>query len=143
MHASRSDTINFRDGSAKPANQPRHSYSDAERTKAGIVHMFGVHCGKGNEEWHECPNTGKMLGNPALSPLVSGYMVALKRRKVSPNTFSAVLTHQLQAMAGEASASARAITPVRQDSEKECFVLTSARTLCKDCICSTVGTTRP
>ncbi|KAL1671892.1 DNA breaking-rejoining enzyme [Schizophyllum commune] len=82
------------DGKTKPASQRRSGNTTAQKIRAALTYFFGILCGLGNVEWHKDPTTGRMIGNPSISSLVSRYMVGLQRRK-----------------AGEAPTSARAITP--------------------------------
>ncbi|KAL1699071.1 hypothetical protein EV121DRAFT_185656, partial [Schizophyllum commune] len=76
------DNVNFRDSSAKPASQRRNGYSHAQKIRAAITNLFGVKYGLGNMEWHKDPSSGRFIGNPSISPLVSRYMLGLQKRKV-------------------------------------------------------------
>ncbi|KAL1671882.1 DNA breaking-rejoining enzyme [Schizophyllum commune] len=96
------DSINFWDGSDKPADELRNGLSSADKIRASLSFLFGIICGLGTREWKVDPHTGKASGNPSLSPVVGRYMVALKKRK---------------ALSGETPQSARAITPVSRKGE--------------------------
>ncbi|KAG6884566.1 hypothetical protein C0992_006083 [Termitomyces sp. T32_za158] len=89
------DEINL-DGSKKPQDEVRGSYSHAQKMRAAMTYGFGRLEGLGSLPWHRSEVSGKMLGNPSVSNLVSSYMVSLRRRKVR---------------SGETQTSARAITP--------------------------------
>ncbi|KAL1673681.1 DNA breaking-rejoining enzyme, partial [Schizophyllum commune] len=91
----RCDNVNFRDSKPKPASQRRSGYGHAQKIRAATTNLFGVKYGLGSMEWHKDPSTGRFVGNPSISPMVSRYMLGLQRRK---------------AQAGEAPTSARAIT---------------------------------
>lgn len=75
------DSIDFKTGAQKPASQLRSGISTAMKIRAAMTYLFGILCGLGREEWRRDHTTGKMVGNPSISPKVSCYMVALKRRK--------------------------------------------------------------
>ncbi|TRM68005.1 DNA breaking-rejoining enzyme, partial [Schizophyllum amplum] len=92
------DSIDFKTGAQKPASQLRSGISTAMKIRAAMTYLFGILCGLGREEWRRDHTTGKMVGNPSISPKVSCYMVALKRRKA----------HE-----GDCTEASRAITLVR------------------------------
>ncbi|KAL0564048.1 hypothetical protein V5O48_018007 [Marasmius crinis-equi] len=83
------------DGSVKPPDVERSTYTHAQKMRASATFGFGRVCGLGNRAWEVSEVTGKMLGNPSVSQQVSLYMVSLRRRK---------------ARAGETPTSARAVT---------------------------------
>ncbi|KAG6826038.1 hypothetical protein H0H92_001351 [Tricholoma furcatifolium] len=89
------DEINPFDGSKKPSDIVRGSYSHAQKMRAAVTYGFGRLCGLGSLPWHSSEVSERMLGNPSVSSLVSSYMLSLHRRKVR---------------AGETPTSARAIT---------------------------------
>ncbi|KAG6819067.1 hypothetical protein H0H93_015786 [Arthromyces matolae] len=89
------DEMNL-DGSTKPKEVIRQTYSHAQKMRAAATYGFGRLHGLGSLPWHESEISGKKIGNPSVSNEVSSYMVSLRRRKVH---------------GGEASTSARAITP--------------------------------
>jgi hypothetical protein len=70
------------DGSKRPAADERGTYSHAQKMRAAMTYAFGRLHGLGSLPWHESESTGKMLGNPSVSNVVSSYMVSLRRRKV-------------------------------------------------------------
>jgi hypothetical protein len=79
----------------------RMIYAHAQKMRAAMTYAFGCLHGLGTLPWHQSEATGAMIGNPSVSDTVSSYMVSLWWRKVH---------------AGETQTSARAITPVFQDS---------------------------
>ncbi|EEB89550.1 hypothetical protein MPER_12335, partial [Moniliophthora perniciosa FA553] len=81
------------DGTKKSPDELRSSYSHAEKQRAAF--RFGYEQHGLMDTWRESEVTGKMLGNPMTSPVVSKYMSGLKRRKVQ---------------SGETPTSSRAIT---------------------------------
>ncbi|KAL1751299.1 hypothetical protein FB107DRAFT_222322, partial [Schizophyllum commune] len=94
------DDVDFRTGLKKPASQLRNGIGQAKKIRAAASNLFGITGGAGAMQWHVDPSTGRMIGNPSISPLVSRYMVGLAKRK---------------GQAGESPMSARAITPVGAD----------------------------
>jgi hypothetical protein len=59
------------------------SYSHALKLRAAISYHFAQIGGRGTEKWHlDRQDKDRWLGNPALSHLVSRYMISLQRRKV-------------------------------------------------------------
>ncbi|KIY50121.1 hypothetical protein FISHEDRAFT_39905, partial [Fistulina hepatica ATCC 64428] len=91
----RCDTIHD-DGTPWPSEEVRGTYSYAQKMRAAMTYAFGHVHGIGTVSWHRSEVTGRMVGNPSVSPIVSRYMLSLRRRKVR---------------AGETTTSARAITP--------------------------------
>ncbi|TRM67998.1 hypothetical protein BD626DRAFT_564873 [Schizophyllum amplum] len=89
------DGLDFKTGLEKPAKQRRSGFTTAQKMRAALTHLFGITFALGNIEWHRDAATGRMVGNPSISSLVSRYMIGLQRRKVQ---------------AGEAPTAARAIT---------------------------------
>ncbi|KAF8128265.1 DNA breaking-rejoining enzyme [Boletus edulis] len=87
-------------GGYKSPTQIRCSFSNAQKMRAAATYGFGRLCGLGSTPW-QTDNHGHCMGNPSISPQVSNYMCSLRRRK---------------AQAGEDSCSARAITPVGDQS---------------------------
>ena len=49
--------------------------------RAAISYHYAQEDGRGSEKWHQ-DHQGMWLGNPALSHIVSRYMISLQRRKV-------------------------------------------------------------
>ncbi|EEB88994.1 hypothetical protein MPER_12963 [Moniliophthora perniciosa FA553] len=82
------------DGTMKPDDQLRSSYSHAEKKRAGA--LWGYQQVGLTDRWHANETTGQMTGNPVASFNVSKYMNNLKRQKVRE---------------GETPTSSRAITP--------------------------------
>ncbi|KAG1814841.1 hypothetical protein EV424DRAFT_1325878 [Suillus variegatus] len=82
-------------GRTKAPSIPRVTYGTAQKMRAAVSHKFGCNHKLGTQPWSEHPTiTGKFIGNPSLSVMVSQYMVSLCCRKVR---------------AGEAVTSARAM----------------------------------
>ncbi|KAI5894817.1 uncharacterized protein SCHCODRAFT_02495082, partial [Schizophyllum commune H4-8] len=90
------DRLNI-DGTVKPASENTHSWGQAQKMHASATYSWGHICGLGTLPWHE-NDAGEMIGNPSISPIVSRYMVSLRKRKTR---------------AGEVATSARALTAVR------------------------------
>ncbi|KAJ7263209.1 DNA breaking-rejoining enzyme [Mycena haematopus] len=84
------------DGSLRDPSEVRLSFANAQKMRAAASWNFAQMENQGNAPWHKSEVTGKWVGNPSVSTLVSQYMTSLKRRKVH---------------AGEVATSARAITP--------------------------------
>ncbi|KAL1684942.1 hypothetical protein GGG16DRAFT_67295 [Schizophyllum commune] len=93
--ASSCDRLNI-DGTVKPASENTHSWGQAQKMRASATFMWGHICGLGTLPWHE-NDAGEKIGNPSISPIVSRYMVSLRKRKTR---------------AGEVATSARALTAV-------------------------------
>jgi hypothetical protein len=84
MHAHnccRCDEVNL-DGSLKPLGQERSSYSHAQKMRASMTYAFGRVLKLGALSWHQSEGTGRWIGNPSVSDVVSTYMLSLRRRKV-------------------------------------------------------------
>ncbi|KAF8234171.1 hypothetical protein L208DRAFT_1111973, partial [Tricholoma matsutake] len=84
------------DGNPKPSTTICGTYSHAQKMCASMTYMFGHIYGLGSLPWHKNEITGKMVGNPSVSQMVSSYMLSLRLQKVR---------------AGETTTSAHAITP--------------------------------
>ena len=55
----------------------------AQKMRAAMTHKFGRDFNFGSQLWMENPSTSETyIGNPSLSPIVSQYMISLRRRKV-------------------------------------------------------------
>ncbi|KAJ3911705.1 hypothetical protein F5877DRAFT_22872, partial [Lentinula edodes] len=67
------DTINL-DGSSIPASVEKSTYTHAQKMQAAATFGFGRIHGLGMQAWHSSEITGKMLGNPSVSEIVSTYM---------------------------------------------------------------------
>jgi hypothetical protein len=83
---SRCDEI-LLDGSRRPATDERNTYSYAQKMRAAMTYAFGRLHGLGTMSWHESGSSGRMVGNPSVSNVVSSYMVGLRRRKVSQDNY--------------------------------------------------------
>ena len=69
------------DNKARPSNEIRDSYAQAQKMHAAMTKIFSREYGLGSLEWHR---TGDgMVGNPSISPEVANYMSGLRRQKVS------------------------------------------------------------
>jgi len=77
----RCDEINL-DGTQKPYGQERSSYSYAQKMRASMTYAFGRVWKLSALSWHQSEVTGRWVGNPSVSDLVSTYMLSLRRRKV-------------------------------------------------------------
>ncbi|PIL25798.1 hypothetical protein GSI_11548 [Ganoderma sinense ZZ0214-1] len=88
------DDMDIHTGQIKPLHLRRGSYNMAQKMRAAMMHKFGWDYQLGTQSWQEHPVTGKYVGNPSLSMVLSQYMVSLHRRK---------------AHAGEEVTSARAV----------------------------------
>ncbi|KAF8177525.1 hypothetical protein K438DRAFT_1606316, partial [Mycena galopus ATCC 62051] len=84
------------DGSTRDPFETRLSFANAQKMRAAVTWNYAQVDGQGNAPWRKSDATGKWVGNPSVSTLVSQYMSSLKRRK---------------AHSGEVPMSARAITP--------------------------------
>ena len=58
------------------------SFSHALKMRAAISYHYAQDEQRGSAKWHQ-DLQGKWIGNPALSHIVSRYMISLQRRKVS------------------------------------------------------------
>lgn len=75
-----------------------------------MTHKFGRDFGLGTTSWIENPSRpGHYLGNPSTAPLLSEYMISLRRRKVRSNQLTSTTTNYGQARRGEVVTSARAM----------------------------------
>lgn len=74
-------------GQVKPLNIHRGSYNMAQKMRAAMTHKFGRDYQLGTQAWQEHPVTGKYVGNPSLSVVLSQYMVSLRRRNVRVSMF--------------------------------------------------------
>lgn len=92
--SSYNDLLNLRrcddtyiDGTPKPKDVTRGSYSHAEKIRAMARYGFKKVLRTGEVPWHQIEGsnglTGQWVGNPAISEIVSTYMVSLHRRKVN------------------------------------------------------------
>ena len=77
----RCDEVNL-DGSQKPYGQERSSYSYAQKMRASMTYAFARVQKLGALPWHQSEVTGRWVGNPSVSDIVSTYMLSLRRRKV-------------------------------------------------------------
>lgn len=69
-------------GMVKEANQPRGTYSTAQKMRAAVSSRFARNYNRGLAPWTENPVVpGKFTGNPSHSTRVSQYMISLRRRK--------------------------------------------------------------
>ncbi len=59
----------------------------AQKMRAAMTHKFGRDYQLGTQAWQEHPVTGKYVGNPSLSVVLSQYMVSLRRRNVRVSMF--------------------------------------------------------
>ncbi|KAJ3926790.1 MAG: DNA breaking-rejoining enzyme [Lentinula lateritia] len=66
-----------------PVLEERSTYTHAQKMRAAATFGFGKIHGLGMQAWHQSEVSGKMLGNPSVSEMVSTYMLSLRRRKVS------------------------------------------------------------
>ena len=57
------------------------SFSQALKMRAAVSYYFAQNKDRGTEKWHH-DGRGNYSGNPALSHIVSRYMISLQRRKV-------------------------------------------------------------
>jgi hypothetical protein len=71
----------YPDGSEKPPNVTRASYSYAQKMRAALTYGFGRIGKCGNTPWF-LSDKGEWRGNPSISEKVSNYMVSLRKRKV-------------------------------------------------------------
>ncbi|KAJ7499117.1 DNA breaking-rejoining enzyme [Mycena latifolia] len=91
------------DGNPVPKPKQVPTYAHAQKMRAAMMYTFGRIHRLGSVPWQEgFPGSGRMLGNPSVSEIVSSYMVSLRRRKARLSNPS---------FAGETSISSRAITP--------------------------------
>ena len=66
----------------------RVTYGHAEKMRASVMHKLGRDFELGTAPWMEDPNKqGQCIGNPAMSHIISQYMISLRRRKVARNYF--------------------------------------------------------
>ncbi len=77
----RCDEINL-NGSQKPHEEERASYSHAQKMRASMTYAFGRVLELGALPWHQNEMTGRWVGNPSVSDTVSTFMLSLRRRKV-------------------------------------------------------------
>ncbi|KAJ7649394.1 hypothetical protein DFH06DRAFT_1331767 [Mycena polygramma] len=89
------DSFNL-DGNPRDPSEVRLSFANAQKMRAAASWNFGQVENQGNATWRKSELTGKWVGNPSVSTLVSQYMTSLKRRKVH---------------SGEAATIAWALTP--------------------------------
>lgn len=75
------------DGSPKPVDKLRATYSHAQKMRAAMTYAFGQIHGLGTLSWHQDTHSRKMVGNPSVSVAVSSYMISLHRRKVTYHLF--------------------------------------------------------
>ena len=68
------------DNKARPSNEIRDSYAQAQKMRAAMTKIFSCEYGLGSLEWHRTRDG--MVGNPSISPEVANYMSGLRRRKV-------------------------------------------------------------
>lgn len=85
------DDLNV-DGSMKPHDAPRGSFSYAQKMRASMTYGFGRIGTCGNTPWHQS-DQGEWRGNPSISNQLSRYMVSLRKRKV--DTVTTYITAQL------------------------------------------------
>ncbi|KAI0347705.1 hypothetical protein BDW22DRAFT_11007 [Trametopsis cervina] len=79
---SRADSVDIHTGKPLHPDEPRLSYGGAQKLRAAVTHKFGRDFGCGTAPWTENPLVrGQFAGNPSISPLVSQYMISLRRRK--------------------------------------------------------------
>lgn len=71
------------DGNPVPKSKQVPTYAHAQKMRAAMTYAFGRVHGLGSAPWQEKPGLSGRSGNPSVSDVVSGYMVSLKRRKVS------------------------------------------------------------
>ena len=76
---SRCDEVTL-DNKARPSNEIRDSYAQAQKMRAAMTKIFSREYGLGSLEWHRTKDG--MVGNPSISPEVANYMSGLRRRKV-------------------------------------------------------------
>jgi hypothetical protein len=69
------------DNKARPSNEIRDSYAQAQKMRAAMTKIFSREYGLGSLEWHQTKDG--MVGNPSISPEVANYMSGLHCRKVS------------------------------------------------------------
>ncbi|KAJ3555760.1 hypothetical protein NP233_g12131 [Leucocoprinus birnbaumii] len=69
-------------GEKRPPTEIRSSYTHAMKMRAAVTYNFGRVFQLGGLPWHYNQASDKMEGNPSISPLVSTYMLSLRRRKV-------------------------------------------------------------
>ena len=50
--------------------------------QAAATYLYACLLQLGSVRWHKSELTGKMVGNPSISEVVSTYMLSLRRRKV-------------------------------------------------------------
>jgi hypothetical protein len=70
------------DGHRKPPEMTRSRYTHAQKMRASMTHVFGQDLGLGNQRWKKQEGSGRMVGNPSVSPQLASYMVSLRNRKV-------------------------------------------------------------
>jgi hypothetical protein len=71
------------DKTPRDPSKPANSYTWAQKMRSAMTYTYGYECGIGSLPFHFDSTTKKWVGNPSLSTVVSTYMIALKRRKVS------------------------------------------------------------
>lgn len=69
-------------GQLKPEFEERASYGYAQKMRAAATYLYARLLQLGSVPWHKSELTGKMVGNPSISEVVSTYMLSLRRRKV-------------------------------------------------------------
>jgi len=72
----------FINGQLKPEFEERASYGYAQKMRAAATYLYARLLQLGSVPWHKSELTGKMVGNPSISKVVSTYMLSLRRRKV-------------------------------------------------------------
>ncbi|OSD07360.1 DNA breaking-rejoining enzyme [Trametes coccinea BRFM310] len=79
----KADDLDITTGKPKDLSIPRVTYARAQKMRAAVSHKFSREYKLGTQDWKENPlRPGTFSGNPSLSPLVSQYMISLRRRKV-------------------------------------------------------------
>ncbi|KIK05452.1 hypothetical protein K443DRAFT_120460, partial [Laccaria amethystina LaAM-08-1] len=68
-------------GQLKPEFEERASYGYAQKMRAAATYLYARLLQLGSVPWHKSELTGKMVGNPSISEVVSTYMLSLRRRK--------------------------------------------------------------
>ncbi|KAL1699078.1 hypothetical protein EV121DRAFT_296539 [Schizophyllum commune] len=53
-------------------------YIVVQKRRSAITYFFGVVCELGSDEWHEDQDTGRMRGNPSISPFLSKRLLELR-----------------------------------------------------------------
>lgn len=89
------------DGTSKPKDVQHGSFSHAEKIHAMARYGFKKILRTGEVPWHQIEGsnglTGQWVGNPAISEIVSTYMVSLHWRKVSySQQYNFNFKHQLR-----------------------------------------------